>query len=224
MADGRVKIAIEVDGKEVNVASKELDKLEENARESGQGIKQAEKSMDGLADSAEDAAKSTKEAADETRKYGNETQKGAGKVKKFATAIGLIAVASAAFKILRDNLDAAIERFDTLNRFPKVLQALGVSAEESERATQKLADGIEGLPTTLNDIASVAQRMYTSFNDMDKATDSALALNNALLGSGHTLHECVARYVLWFPCRDQSLILSRMNFSNHQVSFRFTHE
>ena len=44
------------------------------------------------------------------------------------------------------------------------------------------------------------------------------------LVESHTLHECVARYVLWFPCRDQSLILSRMNFSNHQVSFRFTHE
>jgi len=48
----------------------------------------------------------------------------------------------------------------------------------------RLSDGIDGLPTKLDDIASTAQRMYTSFGDMDKATDSALALNNALLGSG----------------------------------------
>src|SRR5699024_1237783 len=41
----------------------------------------------------------------------------------------------------------------------------------------------------LDDIASTAQRMYTSFGDMDKATDSALALNNALLGSGSTAEQ-----------------------------------
>src|SRR5690625_2945319 len=81
-------------------------------------------------------------------------------------------------------MDAAISRFDTLNKFPKVLQALGVSAEDSERAMERLSDGIDGLPTKLDEIASTAQRMYTSFNDMDKATDSAIALNNALLGSG----------------------------------------
>ena len=81
-------------------------------------------------------------------------------------------------------MDTAIKRFDTLNQFPKVLQALGVSAEDSERAMAKLSDGIDGLPTKLDEIASTAQRMYTSFNDMDKATDTALALNNALLGSG----------------------------------------
>src|SRR5690625_1969373 len=68
-------------------------------------------------------------------------------------------------------MDDAIKRFDTLNKLPKVLQALGVSAEDSERATRKLADGIDGLPTKLDEIASTAQRMYTSFDDMDKASD-----------------------------------------------------
>ncbi|MBO1005780.1 tape measure protein, partial [Pseudogracilibacillus auburnensis] len=85
--------------------------------------------------------------------------------------------------------DTAIARFDTLNSFPKVLQALGVSAEESERAMQRLGDGIDGLPTTLNDIAQNAQNMYSAFGDMDKATDMALALNNALLGSGSSAVE-----------------------------------
>jgi len=81
-------------------------------------------------------------------------------------------------------MDAAISRFDTLNKFPKVLQGLGVSAEDSERGMKKLSDGISGLPTLLNEISVTAQRMYTSFNDIDKATDTALGLNNALLASG----------------------------------------
>src|SRR5699024_8043627 len=85
---------------------------------------------------------------------------GAG-VKKFATSLGLVAIGAMAFKILKDSMDDAINRFDTLNKFPKVLQALGVSAEDSERAMSKLSDGIDGLPTKLNDIAQTAQRMYT---------------------------------------------------------------
>lgn len=96
----------------------------------------------------------------------------------------MVALGAAAFKALKASVDDAVKRFDTLNQFPKVLQSLGVSAIDSTRAMKGLSDGIEGLPTKLNDIASTAQRMYTSFGDMDKATNSAIALNNAMLGSG----------------------------------------
>ena len=112
------------------------------------------------------------------------TEKNQMSFGKLAGSIGLVAVAAKGLSVLKNSMDAAISRFDTLNKFPKVLQALGVSAEESQIAMGRLSDGIDGLPTKLDEIASIAQRMYTSFNDMDKATDSALALNNALLGSG----------------------------------------
>src|SRR5699024_4941171 len=142
MADGVIRIKIDVDGKELELTNKDLDKVEKSSHKAGSGIKQ------------------------------------------FAASLGLVAIGAMAFKTLKDSMDDAINRFDTLNKFPKVLQALGVSAEDSERAMSNLADGIDGLPTKLNDIANTAQRMYTSFGDMDKATDSALALNNALLASG----------------------------------------
>ena len=162
-ADGKIKIAIEVDGKQVGIASKELDRLENAGHKSGKGAKSAEQGLKGV---------------------GKEAGKASTGIKKIAKALGLVAIGTAAFRTLRASMDSAIARFDTLNNFPKVMQSLGVSAEESEKAIQKLSDGIEGLPTTLDDIASTAQRMYTSFNDMDKATDTAIALNNALLGSG----------------------------------------
>jgi tape measure domain-containing protein len=168
MADGRIKIAIEVDGKQVEVATKELDKLEDAGHKSGKGVKQTEEGLKGV---------------------GNESQKATGKVKKFATALGLVAIGAAAFATLKSSMDGAISRFDTLNKFPRVLQTLGVSAEDSEKAINKLSNGIEGLPTTLNDIAASAQRFYSSFNDIDKATDTALALNNALLGSGSSAED-----------------------------------
>lgn len=167
-ADGKITIAIEVDGKQVGIASKELDRLENAGHKSGKGVKETEQGLKGV---------------------GKESERAFAKVKKFATSLGLVAIGAAAFKTLRASLDDAIKRFDTLNKFPKVLQALGVSAEESEKAMQKLSDGIDGLPTTLDDIASTAQRMYTSFNDIGKATDTALALNNALLGSGSSAQD-----------------------------------
>src|SRR5699024_1223854 len=111
-------------------------------------------------------------------------EKSSSSMKDLAKSLGLVAVGAAAFNELRKSVGQAVKRFDTLQKFPKVLQSLGVSAEDSERAMSTLSDGIDGLPTTLDDIASTAQRMYTSFGDMDKAADSALALNNALLGSG----------------------------------------
>ncbi|MCG5104453.1 tape measure protein [Oceanobacillus alkalisoli] len=163
MADGSIKIAIEVDGKQINIAADSLKDLESTGRATGDGVKDTEDAVKGV---------------------GNESGKASGNIKKLAGALGLVAIASAAFKVLKDSMDAAISRFDTLNTFPKVLQELGVSAEDSERAMSNLSDGIDGLPTKLDEIASNAQRMYSTFDDMDKATDSAIALNNALLGSG----------------------------------------
>src|SRR5690625_862981 len=147
MADGVIRIKIDVDGKELELTNKDLDKVEKSSHKAGAGI------------------------------------------KKFAASLGLVAIGAMAFRTLKNSMDDAINRFDTLNKFPKVLQSLGVSAEDSDRAMRKLADGIDGLPTQLNDIALTAQRMYTSFGDMDKATDSAIALNNALLGSGSSAEQ-----------------------------------
>lgn len=163
MADGSIKIAVEVDGKQVDATSRSLDNLESSGQDAGKGVKVTEDGMKGV---------------------NNESNKASISIKKVATALGLVALGAVAFRTLQASMDDAISRFDTLNTFPAVLQALGVSAEDSERSISNLSNGIEGLPTTLDEIATTAQRMYTSFGDMDKATDSALALNNAMLGSG----------------------------------------
>ncbi|MCT1904121.1 tape measure protein [Oceanobacillus sojae] len=148
------------------------------------GLKGVDGALDGVTDSSDQASKSVQKTSDEMGGVGEKTNQASGSIKTFAASIGLVAIAAKAFDMMTSSVDQAISRFDTLNAFPKVLQALGVSAEDSEAAMGKLSDGIDGLPTKLNDIAANAQRMYTSFGDMDRAADSALALNNALLGSG----------------------------------------
>ena len=48
-----------------------------------------------------------------------------------------------AVDMVRNSIDGAISRYDTLNSFPRVLQLMGFDAEQSEKAISKLSDGIE---------------------------------------------------------------------------------
>lgn len=82
------------------------------------------------------------------------------------------------------SLDSAIDRYDTMNRFPMMLQQMGYSADEADAAVQRLSEGIQGLPTTLDSVVSTAQRLTILTGNLDGAVDTTLALNNAFLASG----------------------------------------
>lgn len=105
-------------------------------------------------------------------------------VGSLVKSIGLVALASKGIDMIKNSLDGAISRYDTLNNFPRVLQLMGFDAEESEAAISKLSDGISGLPTTLDSVASTAQQIAMMTGDLDGAVDTTLALNNAFLASG----------------------------------------
>ncbi|MEL3959651.1 tape measure protein [Caldifermentibacillus hisashii] len=61
---------------------------------------------------------------------------------------------------------------------------MGFSATDSEKAIKRLADGIDGLPTALDEVTGTAQRLATMTGDLDGAVETTLALNNAFLASG----------------------------------------
>lgn len=107
----------------------------------------------------------------------------------FALKLGVISsLANTAFSAvgsaISSNLGAAVSRVDTLNRFPKVMQQIGFSATDSSAAISKLSDGVKGLPTGLDEIAASAQSFALMTGDIDLATDTALALNDAFLAAG----------------------------------------
>lgn len=105
-------------------------------------------------------------------------------IGKMATALGLVKVASAALGLVKSSLDSAISRFDTMQKFPKVMSAIGFSSEDSSKSIKKLSDGIDGLPTKLDDVVASTQQLTSITGDLDKSTDTVLALNNAFLASG----------------------------------------
>ncbi|OTN76721.1 hypothetical protein A5886_001800 [Enterococcus sp. 8G7_MSG3316] len=177
--------------KQLKSIADSADGMTDSAADLSKANKSAADSNDDLGDSASKATKSvdglgatSSESSEKIKDLGDTTNKSSISVKELATSFGLVKVASVAFNVMKSSINGAVSRFDTLNQFPKVLEAMGVSAEDAEMSMAKLSDGIDGLPTTLDEISSNAQRMYTSFGDMDKATDTTVALNNALLGSG----------------------------------------
>lgn len=98
------------------------------------------------------------------------------------TAAGVLGV-SKAFEVLSSSVGAAVSRYDTLQQFPRVLQQIGYTSDEATDATKKLSEGINGLPTKLDDIVATAQSLTLLTGNLEMSTDAALALNNAFLAS-----------------------------------------
>lgn len=142
MADGKIVIAVDVNGNEVSVLNKDLDQLEGKSAKAGTSI------------------------------------------KSMVTAVGLAKVAGAAINVLKSSLDSAISRFDTMQKFPKVMDALGFSASDSKKSIDSLSEGIDGLPTKLDDVVASTQQMTAITGDLKRSTKTVLALNNAFLASG----------------------------------------
>ncbi len=115
---------------------------------------------------------------------GKTTKKADSSIKNILKTIAGIAAAVGVFNTLRNAVDGAISRYDTLNNFPKVMEQMGFSATQSQKAIERLSDGIQGLPTTLDDVASTAQRIAIMTGDIDGAVETTLALNNAFISSG----------------------------------------
>ena len=111
-------------------------------------------------------------------------KRGLATVGKLAGALGLVGLAYKGIDMVKNSLDGAIDRYDTLNQFPRVMALMGFDAEESEKAINKLSDGIQGLPTRLDEVAATAQSIAIMTGDLDGAVDTTLALNNAFLASG----------------------------------------
>lgn len=115
---------------------------------------------------------------------GSGFQKEAGKLGDIVKGLGVFKLIEKGIDLIVASMDRAVLRYDTMNKFPKVLENMGYSAEASSAATQKLANGVQGLPTALDEVVATAQRLTVLTGNLEDSTDTTLALNNAFLASG----------------------------------------
>ena len=109
------------------------------------------------------------------------TQSIGSMTKSILVATGITKGLSAAWNLVSSSTGSAIERFDQLNAFPKVMSSLGVETEASEKAIKRLSEGLQGLPTTLNQGTQAVSRFVSKNGDVEKSTEMFLALNNAII-------------------------------------------
>lgn len=136
-------------------------------------------------------AKDIDDANKNIEKTTDNAEKSTGRFgKSGAVAFGLIsgaafALANKAIAAVSKSIDGAIKRVDTLSNAPNVLQNLGFSATESAKAIQQIDKGVQGLPTSLDEIASSLVSIASSSGlSIDKATDLTVAFNNMALAGG----------------------------------------
>lgn len=177
-ADGSIVIDVELDSRDAEKAADNLGSKFDGAFQDKKGRWRA---ANGRFLTMKERAEMLGKSVGGIKGAGERAAFGIGKVVK---ALGLVALGVAAVRAVRDALDGAIDRYDTLNAFPRVMQQMGFDADESKKAIDKLSSGIEGLPTTLDSVAKTAQRIAIMTGDLEGATDTTLALNNAFLASG----------------------------------------
>ena len=120
----------------------------------------------------------------DTRMDASGFEKGANNLGNIVKGLGVFEIIKKGMQMVGQSIDAAVSRYDTLNRFPMIMEQMGYGANTAKASIQRLSDGIQGLPTTLDDIVSSTQQLTLATGDLDKGTDSALALNNAFMASG----------------------------------------
>lgn len=129
----------------------------------------------GVSDQSDDASRSTERLGSSWKAMG---------VVMGAVAGVVSSVVNRAFNEMNALVGDAVSRVDTLNNFPRIMQNFGVSTDDATKMIKQLDQGVRGLPTTLNDIAQLAEGFVPLTKNTDLAAKTALALNNAILAGG----------------------------------------
>lgn len=106
------------------------------------------------------------------------------RVKSIVAGVGITKVIGTSMNVLSSSLDGAIDRFDTMQSYPKVMKSLGFASEQSQKSVAKLNQSVQGLPTSLADVVTTSKSLAAVTGNIDKATDTTIALNHAFLSSG----------------------------------------
>lgn len=101
-----------------------------------------------------------------------------------ALGVGAIKLVTAGLGVMSNSVGAAVNRFDTLNQYPKVMKQMGYSTQDTNKSIGVMKKGIDGLPTSLQDITKSSQSFAILTGSATKGSKAAVALNDAFLASG----------------------------------------
>lgn len=131
------------------------------------------------------AAKQMSGFSNETEKSNNKAGASFGAIVKGSFVGGAaLGVVSAALGVVKDSVGNAVNRFDTLNAYPKIMKQMGFSTQDTNKSIDVLKKGIDGLPTSLQDITKSSQSFAILTGSASSGAKTAIALNDAFIASG----------------------------------------
>lgn len=197
-----VKVSTTNANQEVSDLKKNLDKVpdKKETRFSGDGTQAAHEAEKVKAETDKVPDKKTtryeadtEEASTHIGLLGRAQQQAEGKSTSFTSALkgtavgmGIYKIAAKAASAVSEQFAGAVSRFDTLNNFPKVMESMGASSNQAHQAIKTLSDGIQGLPTSLDEVATTTQVFMPLSKNANDAAKATLALNDAFLASNAT--------------------------------------
>ncbi|QGJ84688.1 tape-measure protein [Lactococcus phage proPhi6] len=101
-----------------------------------------------------------------------------------AKGVGVFKLVDSAINVVKSSLDGAINRFDTLKNYPKVMAQMGYSTDDVAKSTEVLKKGVDGLPTSLQELTKSSQSFAILEKSATGGAKTATALNDAFLSSG----------------------------------------
>lgn len=101
-----------------------------------------------------------------------------------AKGVGVFKLVDSAIGVVKSSLDGAINRFDTLTNYPKVMAQMGYSTDDVAKSTELLKKGVDGLPTSLQELTKSSQSFAILEKSATGGAKTATALNDAFLSSG----------------------------------------
>ncbi len=107
------------------------------------------------------------------------------------TAIGsmLSGLATRVGSSIMSGLSAGINRIDTIQNFPKVMESLGYTSEAASNSVALIMEHLDGLPSATQDVVGLTQAIADSTGDLDLATKAALGFNDMMLANGASAAE-----------------------------------
>lgn len=126
---------------------------------------------------------------DSTKKSTGGLKNMMGGIGKIAAGIGVTKALSAGFNTLKNNVGAAVKRFDTLENANKVFENVGFEAENVDNMMQQLTKSLDGLPTSSSDAIDSIMKISMANDDIEGAGNLFQDLNYAILATGKGAEE-----------------------------------
>ena len=105
---------------------------------------------------------------------------------RLLTGGALLGAGYSAINKMTEGLTSGFERYDIMKKYNRMMKGFEKGNYTAKKSIDELDKSVQGLPTGLDEMVSLAQRFTMTTGDMKKGTELAIATNNAFLASMST--------------------------------------